>query len=164
MSPLLSVRDLSVSFVVEGGEVEAVRHVSFDIERGESVALVGESGSGKSVTALSIMQLLPYPKARHPSGHILLHDEELLGAPEATLRRVRGNRIAMIFQEPMTSLNPLHYHREAGERGAARAQAACPGRPRARGRSSCCGWSGCRRPSAGWTPIPTSSRAASASA
>ena len=108
MSPLLSVRDLSVSFVVEGGEVEAVRHVSFDIERGESVALVGESGSGKSVTALSIMQLLPYPKARHPSGHILLHDEELLGASEATLRRVRGNRIAMIFQEPMTSLNPLH--------------------------------------------------------
>ena len=108
MSPLLSVRDLSVSFVVEGGEVEAVRHISFDIERGESVALVGESGSGKSVTALSIMQLLPYPKARHPSGHILLHDEELLGASEATLRRVRGNRIAMIFQEPMTSLNPLH--------------------------------------------------------
>ena len=108
MSPLLSVRDLSVSFVVEGGEVEAVRHISFDIERGESVALVGESGSGKSVTALSIMQLLPYPKARHPSGHILFNDEELLGASEATLRRVRGNRIAMIFQEPMTSLNPLH--------------------------------------------------------
>ena len=108
MSPLLSVRDLSVSFVVEGGEVEAVRHVSFDIERGESVALVGESGSGKSVTALSIMQLLPYPKARHPSGHILLHDQELVGASEATMRRVRGNRIAMIFQEPMTSLNPLH--------------------------------------------------------
>jgi len=108
MSPLLSVRDLSVSFTVEGGLVEAVRHVSFDIERGESVALVGESGSGKSVTALSIMQLLPYPKARHPSGHILFQDRELLGAPEPTMRQVRGNRIAMIFQEPMTSLNPLH--------------------------------------------------------
>ncbi|MET0485666.1 MAG: ABC transporter ATP-binding protein [Candidatus Rokuibacteriota bacterium] len=108
MSPLLSVRDLSVSFVVEGGEVEAVRHISFDIERGESVALVGESGSGKSVTALSVMQLLPYPKARHPSGHILLHEQELVGASEATMRQVRGNRIAMIFQEPMTSLNPLH--------------------------------------------------------
>jgi len=108
MSPLLSVRDLSVSFTVEGGLVEAVRHISFDIERGESVALVGESGSGKSVTALSIMQLLPYPKARHPSGHILFQDRELLGAPEPTMRQVRGNRIAMIFQEPMTSLNPLH--------------------------------------------------------
>jgi peptide/nickel transport system ATP-binding protein len=72
------------------------------------VALVGESGSGKSVTALSIMQLLPYPKARHPSGHILFQDGELLGAPEPTMRQVRGNRIAMIFQEPMTSLNPLH--------------------------------------------------------
>jgi microcin C transport system ATP-binding protein len=105
---LLSVRDLSVSFTVEGGEVQAVRHVSFDIERGESAALVGESGSGKSVTALSIMQLLPYPKAHHPSGSIRLGDQELLGAPETTLRQVRGNRIAMIFQEPMTSLNPLH--------------------------------------------------------
>ena len=89
MSLLLSVRDLSVSFTVEGGLVEAVRHVSFDIERGESVALVGESGSGKSVTALSIMQLLPYPKARHPSGHILFQDRELLGAPEPTMRQVR---------------------------------------------------------------------------
>jgi microcin C transport system ATP-binding protein len=108
VSALLSVRDLSVSFTVEGGEVQAVRHVSFDIERGESAALVGESGSGKSVTALSIMQLLPYPKARHPSGSIRFQDRELLGAPEPTLRQVRGDRIAMIFQEPMTSLNPLH--------------------------------------------------------
>ena len=108
MSALLSVRDLSVSFTVEGGEVEAVRRVSFDVERGQSVALVGESGSGKSVTALSIMQLLPYPKARHPSGSIQLQGQELLGAPEAALRQVRGDRIAMVFQEPMTSLNPLH--------------------------------------------------------
>jgi microcin C transport system ATP-binding protein len=106
--PLLAVRDLSVSFAVEGGEVQAVRHVSFEIERGASMALVGESGSGKSVTALSIMQLLPYPKARHPSGSIRFQDEELMGAPDATMQRVRGDRIAMIFQEPMTSLNPLH--------------------------------------------------------
>ena len=106
--PLLAVRDLSVSFAVEGAEVEAVRHVSFDIERGASMALVGESGSGKSVTALSIMQLLPYPKARHPSGSIRLSGEELIGAPDARMQRVRGDRIAMIFQEPMTSLNPLH--------------------------------------------------------
>jgi microcin C transport system ATP-binding protein len=106
--PLLAVRDLSVSFDVEGAEVQAVRHVSFDIERGASMALVGESGSGKSVTALSIMQLLPYPKARHPSGSIRFQDDELVGAPDATMQRVRGDRIAMIFQEPMTSLNPLH--------------------------------------------------------
>ncbi len=106
--PLLAVRDLSVSFAVEGAKVEAVRHVSFDIERGASMALVGESGSGKSVTALSIMQLLPYPKARHPSGSIRFQGEELIGAPDARMQRVRGDRIAMIFQEPMTSLNPLH--------------------------------------------------------
>ena len=107
-APLLAVRDLSVSFGVEGGAVDAVRHVSFDIARGESVALVGESGSGKSVTALSIMQLLPYPLARHPSGSIHLQGQELIGAPEPAMQRVRGDRIAMIFQEPMTSLNPLH--------------------------------------------------------
>jgi microcin C transport system ATP-binding protein len=108
VTSLLAVRDLSVSFAVEGGEVEAVRHVSFEIERGASMALVGESGSGKTVTALSIMQLLPYPKARHPSGSIRFQGEELVGAADATMQRVRGDRIAMVFQEPMTSLNPLH--------------------------------------------------------
>jgi microcin C transport system ATP-binding protein len=105
---LLSVRDLSVSFDTPGGEVQAVRSLSFDVDRGETVALVGESGSGKSVTALSILQLLPYPLARHPGGSIRFHGEELMGAGERRLRRVRGDRIAMIFQEPMTSLNPLH--------------------------------------------------------
>jgi microcin C transport system ATP-binding protein len=105
---LLSVRDLSVSFDAPGGEVRAVRHVSFDIGRGETVALVGESGSGKSVTALSIVQLLSYPPARHPSGSIHFRSDQLLGARERLLRVIRGNRIAMIFQEPMTSLNPLH--------------------------------------------------------
>jgi microcin C transport system ATP-binding protein len=106
--PLLEVRDLSVSFDTPGAIVEAVRHVSFDIGAGETLALVGESGSGKSVTALSVLQLLPYPIARHDSGSIRFHGEELLGAREPVLRRVRGNRIAMIFQEPMSSLNPLH--------------------------------------------------------
>jgi microcin C transport system ATP-binding protein len=107
-APLLEIRDLSVSFDTPGRAVEAVRHVSVDIEKGEVVALVGESGSGKSVTALSIVQLLPYPLARHPSGSILFQGQELVGAGESLLRRVRGDRIAMIFQEPMTSLNPLH--------------------------------------------------------
>jgi microcin C transport system ATP-binding protein len=107
-APLLSVRDLSVSFDTQDGEVRAVRHVSLDIDRSQTVALVGESGSGKSVTALSILQLLPYPPARHPSGSITFQGQEMVGASEAALRRVRGNRIAMVFQEPMTSLNPLH--------------------------------------------------------
>jgi len=106
--PLLEVRDLSVTFDAPGGAVEAVRGVSFDIAPGETVALVGESGSGKSVTALSIVQLLPYPLARHPSGSVVFQGRELMGAGEEALRRVRGNRIAMIFQEPTNSLNPLH--------------------------------------------------------
>src|SRR5581483_11364164 len=107
-SPLLAVRDLDVTFAVPGGAVEAVKRVSFDLDRGETLALVGESGSGKSVTALSILQLLPYPAASHPSGSIRLGDQELVGAPERVLRGVRGDRVAMVFQEPMTSLNPLH--------------------------------------------------------
>ncbi len=107
-APLLRVRDLSVSFSTPTGELAAVRKVSLDLDRGETLALVGESGSGKSVTALSIVQLLPYPVARHPSGSIEFRGRELLGAKETVLRAVRGNRIAMIFQEPMTSLNPLH--------------------------------------------------------
>lgn len=107
--PLLTIDDLSVSFALPGGaEAKAVRHVSCEIEKGETLALVGESGSGKSVTALSILQLLPYPSARHPSGSIRFDGAELMGASEPTLRDVRGNKISMIFQEPMTSLNPLH--------------------------------------------------------
>jgi microcin C transport system ATP-binding protein len=92
---LLEVRDLSVSFDTPGGEVRAVRGVSFAIERGGTVALVGESGSGKSVTALSIVQLLPYPTAHHPTGSIRFRGDELVGAPERLLRTIRGNRIAM---------------------------------------------------------------------
>ncbi|ARM86564.1 oligopeptide ABC transporter ATP-binding protein [Rhizobium sp. CIAT894] len=106
--PLLSVRDLSVAFH-QGGETSlAVDRISFDIAKGEVVALVGESGSGKSVSANSILRLLPYPSASHPSGEILFKGTDLLKAPERVLREVRGNDITMIFQEPMTSLNPLH--------------------------------------------------------
>ncbi len=113
---LLQVRDLSVHFGRPPNEVRAVRGVSFDLAKGETLALVGESGSGKSVTALSILQLLPYPLAHHPSGSITLDGEELVGAPERTLRRIRGGRVAMVFQEPMTSLNPLHpVARQVGE-------------------------------------------------
>ncbi len=108
MSGLLHIEDLSVHFDAPSGEVVAVDHVSLDIDKGETVALVGESGSGKSVTALSVMQLLPYPRARHPNGSIRFEGEELIAAAPADLRRIRGDRIGMIFQEPMTSLNPLH--------------------------------------------------------
>ncbi|MBM3517362.1 MAG: ABC transporter ATP-binding protein [Alphaproteobacteria bacterium] len=106
--PLLTVRDLAVNFQVEDRFIEAVRGVSFTIAAGEIMALVGESGSGKSVTALSVLQLLPYPKASHPAGSIVLDGHELVAAPERTLRGIRGNRVVMVFQEPMTSLNPLH--------------------------------------------------------
>jgi len=115
-APLLSVRDLSVDFRTSESTVHAVRNVSFDIAEKETVALVGESGSGKSVTALSILKLLPYPPAHHPSGSIRFKGQELISADEATLRKVRGNDISMIFQEPMTSLNPLHtVERQVGE-------------------------------------------------
>ena len=127
--PLLEVDDLSVDFHMPGGLVHAVSRVSFDIGRHETVALVGESGSGKSVTALSVLQLLPYPPAHHPSGSIRFNGRELMGASEPELRKVRGDEIAMIFQEPMTSLNPLHsVERQIGEtlslhKGMSKAQA-----------------------------------------
>ncbi|QGZ35741.1 ABC transporter ATP-binding protein [Stappia indica] len=106
--PLLSVRELSVAFTQNGVTHTAVDRISFDIGPGETLALVGESGSGKSVSALSAVKLLPYPSASHPSGEILFKGEDVLKADEAALRRIRGNEISMIFQEPMTSLNPLH--------------------------------------------------------
>lgn len=108
MSAFLQVENLHTSFRVEGREIAAVRGVTFQINRGEVFSIVGESGSGKSVTALSILQLLPYPQAIHSQGSIRLEGQELLGMSAERLRRVRGNRISMVFQEPMTSLNPLH--------------------------------------------------------
>ena len=105
---LISVDDLSVDFRSGQKVTHAVKNISFDIGHGETVALVGESGSGKTVTALSILQLLPYPSASHPSGAITFKGENLLALPPDGLRHVRGNQISMIFQEPMTSLNPLH--------------------------------------------------------
>ncbi|MDP6119867.1 MAG: ABC transporter ATP-binding protein, partial [Rhodospirillales bacterium] len=107
-SPLLSVDGLHASFGRGESEIKAVRGVSFDIGRGETVCLVGESGSGKSVSALSVMRLLPYPRAWHPGGGIRFAGEDLMTASEERLRQLRGDRMAMIFQEPLTSLNPLH--------------------------------------------------------
>jgi microcin C transport system ATP-binding protein len=106
--PLLDVRDLSVAFRHQGASSVAVDRISFDIKRGECVALVGESGSGKSVSALSVLKLLPYPTASHPSGSIRFRGRELLSLSEKDIRGIRGNDISIIFQEPMTSLNPLH--------------------------------------------------------
>ena len=114
--PLVEVRDLSVRFSSGGNVVEAVRGVSFDITQGETTALVGESGSGKTVSALSILKLLPYPAASHPSGEILFQGKDLLKAPEHVMRDIRGEKISIIFQEPMTSLNPLHsIEKQVGE-------------------------------------------------
>ena len=107
-TPLLDVRDLSVAFRQDGRETLAVDRVSFRIGKGECVALVGESGSGKSVSALSIMKLLPYPSASHPSGTIHFKGRELLSLDQGDLLDIRGDDISIIFQEPMTSLNPLH--------------------------------------------------------
>ncbi len=115
-APLLSVRDLSVAFGRGDREMLAVDRVSFDIRKGETLALVGESGSGKSVTALSIMRLLPYPPAWHPSGTIMFKGQDLMRVRENEIRQVRGKDITIVFQEPMTSLNPLHtIEKQVGE-------------------------------------------------
>jgi microcin C transport system ATP-binding protein len=106
--PLLDVRDLSVVFHQPSGDTVAVDRISFSIRRGQCVALVGESGSGKSVSALSVLKLLPYPTASHPSGSILFNGRDLLKMSDREMRGIRGNDISIIFQEPMTSLNPLH--------------------------------------------------------
>jgi peptide/nickel transport system ATP-binding protein len=112
MYPLLSIQDLSVDFIAESGITQAVKAISFSVNKGEIVALVGESGSGKSVTSLSILQLLPSPPARYTSGRIFFSEDgkdqiDLLRKDNSSLQDIRGNKIAMIFQEPMTSLNPV---------------------------------------------------------
>jgi microcin C transport system ATP-binding protein len=113
---LLSVRDLSVAFRQGGRDTLAVDRISFDVAPRETVAIVGESGSGKSVSALSVLKLLPYPAAHHPSGSILFKGRDLMRASENDMRRVRGDDITMVFQEPMSSLNPLHtIERQVGE-------------------------------------------------
>jgi microcin C transport system ATP-binding protein len=113
---LVNVRNLAVEFRSGSTAHRAVKGISFSIGKGETVALVGESGSGKTVSALSIMRLLPYPTAYHPTGEIFFEGNDLLKVPEATMREIRGDRISIIFQEPMTSLNPLHtIEKQVGE-------------------------------------------------
>ncbi len=116
MAPLVDVRDLSVRFAAGPTVVDAVKTISFTVAKGEIVALVGESGSGKTVSALSILRLLPYPSASHPTGAIHYGGKDLLKAPGHTMRELRGEKISIIFQEPMTSLNPLHsIEKQVGE-------------------------------------------------
>src|SRR5580658_10521966 len=107
-APLLRVRDLVTTFRTDAGVLRAVDQVSFDVPRGGTVALVGESGCGKSVTALSILRLLASPPARIEGGQVELEGRDLLALPEREMRAVRGNVVSMIFQEPMTSLNPVY--------------------------------------------------------
>src|SRR5215813_7659107 len=107
-TPLLDIRDLRTHFHTEEGVVRAVDGVSLSIARGETLGVVGESGCGKSVTAMSILQLNPVPPTQYAGGRILFRGRDLLKLSEPDLRRVRGNEIAMIFQEPMTSLNPVY--------------------------------------------------------
>jgi peptide/nickel transport system ATP-binding protein len=107
--PLLSVRDLAVSFATaEGGSVQALDGISFDVPQGKTVGLVGESGCGKTATALSILRLLPTPSARIDRGSIVFQGEDLLGLSESAMRRVRGGKIGMVFQEPLTALTPVY--------------------------------------------------------
>jgi microcin C transport system ATP-binding protein len=116
LETLVDVHDLAVEFQSGSTVNRAVKGVSFTIGKGETVALVGESGSGKTVSALSILRLLPYPAAQHPSGEVIFEGRDLLKVPEATMREIRGDRISIIFQEPMTSLNPLHtIEKQVGE-------------------------------------------------
>lgn len=109
--PLLAIQNLSIDFITDGTRTQALRNINISVSRGELLAIVGESGSGKSVTSLSILQLLPAPPAVYTSGEVHLFNEEgsinLLQLPREQLQSIRGNRVAMIFQEPMTSLNPV---------------------------------------------------------
>src|SRR5438128_3891796 len=105
-TPLLSVEGLSIGFATEEGPIRVVEDVSFAIAEGETMGLVGESGCGKSVTAQTIMRLLPSPPSRIESGHIRFDGRDLTGIPEVEMQEIRGNKLGMVFQEPMTSLNP----------------------------------------------------------
>ncbi|MRN52370.1 ABC transporter ATP-binding protein [Paenibacillus monticola] len=107
MERLLEVKDLAISFRTRGGEVQAIRGVSFHVDKGETLAIVGESGSGKSVTSQAVMKLVPEPAGEYKRGQILFDGEDLIGKTEKQMQKIRGKEIGMIFQDPMTSLNPM---------------------------------------------------------
>ena len=112
MTNLIEIKNLSVGFDFQGQPKNVVNSISFNISKGKTTAIVGESGSGKSVTALSILKLLPYPNAFHESGEIIFNNQNLLSLNEHQMHKIRGKKITTIFQEPMTSLNPLTYCRK----------------------------------------------------
>src|SRR5262245_61561792 len=107
MPPLLQVKDLKTYFYTDEGIVKAVDGVTYDVQEGETLALVGESGCGKSISALSLLKLIPIPPGRIVSGEVLFDGEDIMKLEESDIRKIRGNRISMVFQEPMTSLNPV---------------------------------------------------------
>ena len=159
--PLLAVEGLEVQFKTDAGILRAVDGIDLTIERGETLALVGESGCGKTMTALAIMGLVPEPAGRIAAGSIKFAGTELTGLPPAERRAYRGARIAMIFQEPMTSLNPAFTIGDQIGEGLMRHRGLS--RRAARRRSSCCAGCMCRRRSSAPTTIRTASRAACAS-
>ena len=160
-APLLEVQDLRVTLQTPRGQADALRGISFTLQRGQTLGLIGESGCGKSITALALMGLLP--DAATLAGSLRLEGRELIGLPEDAWCKLRGNRMAMIFQEPMTALNPLHtIGRQIANRCACTEGWTAPARaPR---RCACYSACSCRRPSGGCRPTRTSCRAASASA
>lgn len=160
--PLLAIDNLSIAFRQQGETQTVVHNLSLEVAVGETLALVGESGSGKSISALSVLRLLPTPPASYPSGDIRFHGQSLLHAEESTLRGVRGNRIAMIFQEPMVSLNPCIPWKNSSMR-CCRYTGECAKRRRAGRSSTAWSASGSVRRRGGWRTIRISSPAASAS-
>jgi ABC-type dipeptide/oligopeptide/nickel transport system ATPase component len=161
---LLEVSDLRTTFSADEGEFAAVDGVSFSVEAGRTLAIVGESGCGKSVTALSIMGLLPKPAGRIASGSIRFEDRELVGLPMGELQDLRGNRMAMIFQEPMSSLNPAFTIGEQIVEGLRRHRSPAPRRSGRACDRECSRRCASPHPSSASTSIRTSSRAACASA
>ena len=155
MVPVLSVENLHTHFFTRDGVVRALDSLSLTVQAGEVLGIVGESGCGKSVTALSIMRLLPQKSGRIVQGSVSFEGKDLATLSDARMREIRGNQIAMVFQEPMTSLNPVH---------TIGAQIGCPARPRWRARSRCWAWSGFRMLHAACTTIRMNSPVACASA